>query len=221
MSAAITKQKILDSAVKLFNQDGLVNVRLQHIADEAFVSVGNMTYHYRTKELIVQAIWEQLVKKQRDLLAEFRIVPLFEDIERQIQSTFQLQQAYIFFYLDTLEVMRAFPQIRDLHRQHIQWQMQQIETMMRFNVSRGAFLVENTEGGRNHDSVGKGTLQQLAQQYWMTSDMWLNRQAILGNDLNNYAAFRDALWALLRPCMTDMGNMEFRQVNAMIVQNLL
>lgn len=221
MSAAITKQKILDSAVKLFNQDGLVNVRLQHIADEAFVSVGNMTYHYRTKELIVQAIWEQLVKKQRDLLAEFRIVPLFEDIERQIQSTFQLQQAYIFFYLDTLEVMRAFPQIRDLHRQHIQWQVQQIETMMRFNVSRGAFLVENTEGGRNHDFVGKGTLQQLAQQYWMTSDMWLNRQAILGNDLSNYAAFRDALWALLRPCMTDMGNMEFRQVNAMIVQNLL
>lgn len=211
MSAAITKQKILDSAVKLFNQDGLVNVRLQHIADEAFVSVGNMTYHYRTKELIVQAIWEQLVKKQRDLLAEFRIVPLFEDIERQIQSTFQLQQAYIFFYLDTLEVMRAFPQIRDLHRQHIQWQVQQIETMMRFNVSRGAFLVENTEGG----------MSQLAQQYWMTSDMWLNRQAILGNDLSNYAAFRDALWALLRPCMTDMGNMEFRQVNAMIVQNLL
>ena len=92
MSAAITKQKILDSAVKLFNQDGLVNVRLQHIADEAFVSVGNMTYHYRTKELIVQAIWEQLVKKQRDLLAEFRIVPLFEDIERQIQSTFLPKQ---------------------------------------------------------------------------------------------------------------------------------
>lgn len=211
MSAAITKQKILDSAVKLFNQDGLVNVRLQHIADEAFVSVGNMTYHYRTKELIVQAIWEQLVKKQRDLLAEFRIVPLFEDIERQIQSTFQLQQAYIFFYLDTLEVMRAFPQIRDLHRQHIQWQVQQIETMMRFNVSRGAFFAENTEGG----------MSQLAQQYWMTSDMWLNRQAILGNDLGNYAAFRDALWALLLPCMTSMGNMEFRQLNAMIVQNLL
>ncbi|MEL7123903.1 MAG: TetR/AcrR family transcriptional regulator, partial [Bacteroidota bacterium] len=48
-----TKQKILDAALKLFNQDGIVNVRLQHIADEAFVSVGNLAYHYSNKESIV------------------------------------------------------------------------------------------------------------------------------------------------------------------------
>jgi len=41
-----TKKKIIVAALKLFNQNGLVNVRLQHIADEAFISIGNMAYHY-------------------------------------------------------------------------------------------------------------------------------------------------------------------------------
>jgi AcrR family transcriptional regulator len=211
MASAITKEKIIESAVKLFNKDGLVNVRLQHIADEAFVSIGNMTYHYRTKELILQVIWEQLVKKQRELLAEYRIVPLFEDIERQIRSMFQLQQDYLFFYLDTLEVMRAFPEIHKAHRQHIEWQVQQVITMFQFNVSRGAFLPAYTEGYH----------RQLAQQYWMTSDMWLYRQKVMEADIRDFEAYRAALWALLIPHFSPMGQQEFKQLNDLISQNLL
>jgi AcrR family transcriptional regulator len=211
MSSLITKEKIIDSAVKLFNRDGLVNVRLQHIADEAFMSIGNMTYHYRTKELIVQAIWEQLVKKQHELLAEYRIVPLFEDIERQIRSMFELQQKYIFFYLDTLEVIRAFPEIQRAHSQHIEWQVLQVKTMLQFNVSRGAFERENTEGYHH----------KLAQQYWLTSDMWLYRQKIMALSTQDFDAYRDALWALLMPNFTAMGQQEFRQLNDLISQNLL
>ena len=211
MASANTKEKILESAVKLFNKDGLVNVRLQHIADEAFVSIGNMTYHYRTKELIVQAIWERLVKKQRELLAEYRIVPLFEDIERQIRSTFQLQQEYHFFYLDTLEIVRAFPEIHKAHRQHIEWQVQQLVMMLQFNVARGAFLPAFTEGYH----------RQLAQQYWMTSDMWLYRQKVNGTDIEDFKAYREALWSLLMPNFAPMGQLEFRQLNDLISQNLV
>jgi AcrR family transcriptional regulator len=211
MASAITKEKIIDSAVKLFNKDGLVNVRLQHIADEAFVSIGNMTYHYRTKELIVQAIWEQLIRKQQMLLAEYRVVPLFEDIERQIHSTFQLQQEYLFFYLDTLEVMRAFPEIKKAHRQHIEWQVQQVMMMLQFNVARGAFLPPCTEGYH----------RQLAHNYWQTSDMWLYRQKVMEADIRDFETFRSALWALLIPHFTQMGQQEFKQLNDLISQNLL
>jgi AcrR family transcriptional regulator len=211
MSTPVTKQKILDSAVKLFNRDGLVNVRLQHIADEAFVSIGNMTYHYRNKEHIIQSIWEELVKKQRELLAEYRVVPLFEDIERQIRSTFLLQQTYIFFYLDTLEVVRAFPEIQQAHRQHIEWQILQVETMFQFNVSRGAFLPAPTEGYH----------RRLAQQYWLTSDMWLYRQKVMATDTTDFDTFRNALWNLLIPNFTDMGVREFQQLNAMISEKLV
>ncbi len=207
-----TKEKILDSAVKLFNRDGLVNVRLQHIADEAFVSIGNMTYHYRTKELIIQAVWEQLVKKQQLLLAEYRVVPLFEDIERQIRSMFQLQQEYLFFYLDTLEVVRAFSEIHKAHRQHIEWQVQQVVIMLQFNVARGAFFMPNTEGGYH---------RQVAHNYWQVSDLWLYRQKVMGGDIKDFDNYRSVLWALLIPHFTEMGHQEFKQLNDMITQNLL
>ena len=37
-----TKEKIRKAALKRFNEEGIVNVRLQHIAGEAFLSVGNL-----------------------------------------------------------------------------------------------------------------------------------------------------------------------------------
>ena len=49
-----TKQKILNSAINLFNKKGLVNVRLQHIADESDISVGNLAYHFYSKKAIIQ-----------------------------------------------------------------------------------------------------------------------------------------------------------------------
>lgn len=210
MASAETKQKILDAALKLFNLNGLVNVRLQHIADEAFVSIGNMTYHYRTKEHIVDAIWEQLKQKKEILLMEFRVVPLFEDIERQIRSAYALQQAYSFFYLDTLEIMRAFPDIQVSHQRHHAWQVQQLETMINFNISRGAFMPERMGNQYN----------RLAEQYWATNDGWLSRQKILGNSTDNFPAFRHALWGLMIPFFTERGRQEFQQLNAMIATGL-
>ena len=53
-----TKQKIIQSAIELFNEKGLTNVRLQHIADKAGRSVGNLAYHFPNKRAIIQVIEE-------------------------------------------------------------------------------------------------------------------------------------------------------------------
>ena len=204
MASAHTRQKILDAAVECFNREGIANVRLQHIADEAFVSVGNMTYHYRNKEAIVQAIWEQLVEQQRNLLAEFRVVPLFEDIERLLAQTFALQQKYLFFYADTLELMRAYPDIQAAHRQHIAWQVQQMCLAVQFNQSRGAFSAEQQEGH----------YELLARQFWLIADLWIYRQSVQNADTTDYAAFRNMLWGLFQPHFTDMGSREFEQLGS-------
>lgn len=207
--AKSTKDKILDAAARCFNRDGLVNVRLQHIGDEAqYMSVGNLAYHYRTKELIVQAIWERLVAEQRVLMAEFRVLPLFEDVERYLRSSFALQQRYLFFYQDTLELMRAYPAIAVAHRQHLAWQSQQFNEMLRFNAARGAFVPMAAEGHA-----------RLAQLFCMTAETWLYRQRVLDQPAEDFQAYRDSLWALLLPCMTQMGNMEFSQLNALALGN--
>src|SRR5271154_6316006 len=99
-----TKQYISDKALTLFNEKGFVNVRLQHIADSAFVSVGHLAYHFKNKEEIILYLYKKLKKKQELMLTEFRVLPLFEDIEFLLRSMFSLQQQFRFFYVDTLEV---------------------------------------------------------------------------------------------------------------------
>ncbi len=201
-----TKQLILQSALKLFNQDGFVNVRLQHIADEAFISVGNLAYHYPNKAAIFEAIYGKITEEQKALLVEFRIVPLFDNIESLIQQTFILQQRYIFFYLDTLEILRAYPEQATAHQRHIRWQEELLKTMIDFNVSRGAFLPE----------LIQGSYEQLGQQLRALMDSWPAQQQIKGNEAAKVEDFSQALWSLLCPLFTETGKQEYLQMRQLM-----
>ena len=52
-----TKKHISDKALNQFNENGVVNVRLQHIADAAFVSVGHLAYHFKNKDNIITELY--------------------------------------------------------------------------------------------------------------------------------------------------------------------
>jgi AcrR family transcriptional regulator len=51
-----TRQEILSTAKKLFNQRGYRAVSVQDIAGALGISKGNLTYHFKKKEHIVEAI---------------------------------------------------------------------------------------------------------------------------------------------------------------------
>ncbi|MEO7308897.1 MAG: TetR/AcrR family transcriptional regulator [Chitinophagaceae bacterium] len=197
-----TKQHILDKALLLFNEKGFVNVRLQHIADSAFVSVGHLAYHFKNKEDIVLSIYKKLKKSQELLLTEFRILPLFEDIDFLLRHMYQLQQQYRFFYLDTLEVLRAFSEIAEKHHELLRFQRQQIIFMMQFNASRGSFI----------QPIYGTQFADLAHIFCMTMDHWLSYQYINGSASAGENDYCNDLWSIVRVLFTDMGLPEFRQL---------
>lgn len=179
-----------------------MNVRLQHIADEAFLSVGNLAYHFKNKETIVEALFADLTKKQKELLSEYRVVPLFDNMDRLFSRSFNLQNEYDFFYLDTLEIKRAYPSIAKVHQQHVRWQIGQLKSMLEFNAARGALISEPRDG----------IFEKLAVQIWMTSDLWKVQQNLRGMDLDTEQNYRDAVWALLFPYFTEVGKLEYSQM---------
>ncbi len=195
-----TKSYILDRALKLFNKNGFVNVRLQHIADYGDISVGNLAYHFKHKDCIVEALYDQLKEAQETSLYEFRMAHLFEDINRQLQHIFQCQKHYLFFYLDTLEVLRAYPTIKEKHQQHISWQIQQIEWMFNFNVDHNTFLPPIREGHFN----------QRAWLFWMTMDNWMYARQIKGLDHLAEDDFIADLWMLMTPYLTAEAQEELK-----------
>ena len=70
-----TKERIIESSIKLFNQQGMVNVRLKHIADAVGISVGNLAYHYYSKEAIVATIVDELTQLLDPIVDEDKDFP--------------------------------------------------------------------------------------------------------------------------------------------------
>src|SRR5262245_27869463 len=55
-----TKNRILETAIELFNDKGTKAVTTNHIAAALGMSPGNLYYHFRNKEEIIRAIFAQM-----------------------------------------------------------------------------------------------------------------------------------------------------------------
>ncbi len=194
-----TKERILQAALSLFNEKGMVHVRLQHIADAAGISVGNLAYHYYGKEAIVFALIDELMKEQSVVLANYSAVPLFVHIDNILEQNFSLQSRFEFFYLDTLEIYRMYKKVARLSERHISNQLMQIEGMFNFNAARGAFI-------KNADYAS------LARTFWMAGHLWRYQQRLTGKTDFSLKEYKEQLWAVLLPFCTEMGIMEYRTI---------
>ena len=197
-----TKEYILDKALALFNEKGFVNVRLQHIADKAFVSVGHLAYHFKNKDEIILQLYNRLKKNQESLLNQCRVLPLFGDIDFMLRNMYRLQQQYLFFYMDTVEVLRLLPEIAEKHRQLLGFQRKQIQFMLEFNAYRGSFSQPQYEG----------QFAEIAHLFCLNMDNWVSYQYICGTLMPDEIAYCNSLWGILRVLFTDMGIPEFRQL---------
>lgn len=202
-----TKEKIAESALFLFNRFGFVNVRLQHIADETGMSVGNLAYHFKTKDDLLEYLYEQIVAEQKRLLTDLRMIPLFVNLDAHIENTYRIQQKYSFFFTDTLEIMRAYSSIRRKHREHIQWQKIQIQLFGEFNISRGALIAPQYPD----------SLVQATNRYVLMADTWLSYEAMQGVLMKDIQIedFKNAIWGVLMPYFSNIGHQEFRQMKVL------
>ncbi|MGL4370327.1 MAG: TetR/AcrR family transcriptional regulator, partial [Spirochaetota bacterium] len=55
-----TREKIIETAVALFNEKGAHSVTTNHIADKMGMSPGNLYYHYRNKQEIIREIFDMI-----------------------------------------------------------------------------------------------------------------------------------------------------------------
>lgn len=114
MGESETKRKILDASLLLFNENGISNVRLQQIADETGISVGNLAYHFNNKEAITESLIANIITSLQDLLKQYGKYPLLNDLDHFFRQFYRLSNQYQFFNFDILEIKRNFPASYDL-----------------------------------------------------------------------------------------------------------
>ena len=64
-----TQHKILKSASKLFYQQGFHQTAFSDIVQDTGLSKGNITYHFKSKEDILNGVFEQRIKSTQNSLA--------------------------------------------------------------------------------------------------------------------------------------------------------
>ncbi len=196
-----TKDKIIATSVRLFNERGFVNVSLRDIARELEISPGNLSYHYKNKDVIVAHIYDNIVAERNTLLSGVQLIPSIANINKQLVPLMDLYKKYRFFYLDIIEIIRGYPAIAEKHRIHIQNQIDYIKAMLDYSVGSGNMEREPIEG----------FYQALAQNVWMVLTFWMNQQIVRGVDGEFHKEARRAMWTMVFPHLTEKGLANFQK----------
>ncbi len=101
-----TRERILELALRLFNDFGEPNTTTSLIASELQISPGNLYYHYRNKDEIVTALCGDFEREMARVLAGSAGVKVaIEDIWRQMHETFDVVWRYRFLYRDLNDIL--------------------------------------------------------------------------------------------------------------------
>lgn len=97
-----TKEAILATALRLFNERGTDVITVRHIAGEMGISHGNVCYHFPNTDAIVSRLYDQLVDRlskriQAVITLEALSLPLLTALARQSLTTLA---EYRFLMLD-------------------------------------------------------------------------------------------------------------------------
>ncbi|MBL8385570.1 MAG: TetR/AcrR family transcriptional regulator [Burkholderiales bacterium] len=101
-----TREKILELSHRLFNDFGEPNVTTSMIGDEMNISPGNLYYHFRNKDEIVNALFVDFEREMDALLASPARRPIsVEDAWLFLHLVFELIWKYRFIYRDLNDLL--------------------------------------------------------------------------------------------------------------------
>ena len=112
-----TAERILASALGLFNRFGEPNVATTMVAADLGISPGNLYYHYPGKEDIVNHLFGQYLDDLQALLLAAQDVKDLEDAWFFMHSLFELVWRYRFLYRDLNDLLSKYRQLEQQVKQ--------------------------------------------------------------------------------------------------------
>ncbi|MDO8301483.1 TetR/AcrR family transcriptional regulator [Lacisediminimonas sp.] len=101
-----TRDRILEISLRLFNEFGEPNITTSQIADEMKISPGNLYYHFRNKDDIVNSLFSSFDAEINLMLTvPSTRRPNLEDVWLYLHHMFELAWRYRFFYRDLSDLL--------------------------------------------------------------------------------------------------------------------
>jgi AcrR family transcriptional regulator len=159
----------------LFNEQGTAAVSTNHIADALGISPGNLYYHFRHKEEIIRALFEQQFAAWDDLynLPADR-APSLDDLVQFVRATFTVNWSYRFIYRELIALLR-----RDAELQQ-RWSDVRARGFTGFRALFDMFVE-----ARVLRSIDDGeVVTRLAETCWLIGEFWLASVEVSGKTVD-------------------------------------
>jgi AcrR family transcriptional regulator len=194
-----TRDRIIETAIKLFNEQGTRGVTTNHIAQACGISPGNLYYHFRNKEDIIRAIFEQMDAyglEQYQLIIGKYLPGTLESMERTFAMIQEYNWRYRFFKRELTALIMTDPVLGArfvaTHRAMLAIVRQSVDS----SIAQG-FLKPMSEDER----------ALFTEEIWLVALFWLNYLEVGGEEVNAATLRRggDLLRNVLRPRLTAEG----------------
>ena len=190
-----TRQNIIQKSIQLFNEQGVVNVRIRDIADELAISTGNLTYHYKTKQDLMHSVYRYMIKTLEEMSIGNQLMMPGRGALAVVRGYLEYVTKFRFFYQDTLEIIRAYPELAKSHHHQVEQEKAIIKNLLYRAIGKGEIKAE----------AFPGLYDSLAHSIWMTLHFWLTQQAIRGEAQDNLEEGLLTIANLLYPYATKEG----------------
>ena len=203
-----TRQRILDASLAMFNAQGEPNVTTNHIADELEISPGNLYYHFRNKDDIIEQLFARFEERMDSALAapEGRL-PGLEDIWLQLHLVFEAIWDYRFLYRDLVEILSRNRRLRLRFARILKRADEQAHAVMRGLSQAGVMRASSDE------------LAATATNVLVIATFWLNYASARG-DKDEHAAIRAGIvqvMMLLAPFLRDAERLHLNHLTRVYI----
>ncbi len=189
-----TRQRILDASLAMFNAQGEPNVTTNHIADELEISPGNLYYHFRNKDDIIEQLFGGFeARMDAALAAPSGRLPELEDVWLQLHHVFECIWDHRFLYRDLVDILSRNRRLRLRFARILRRADQQAHQVMRGLVQAGVMRASADE------------VDAAATNILVIATFWLNYAAARG-DKDERASIRDGIvqvMMLIAPFLRD------------------
>lgn len=205
MSSEETRNRILESALRLFNERGAGEATTNHIAAEAGISPGNLYYHFKNREEIIRALFQQMVNISDSVWSSIENPKgsAFQSIADIIELVISFFRDYTFFMRDFHVIMQKDPGLAGSFREMVE---------RRTEVARRFFDQMIASG--DMEPTDESHMDIHFHNLWIVASYWYPYASLMGRADGEKVVSTGIVQTMycLRPLLTRKGRKRLDEV---------
>lgn len=198
-----TKERILESSRQLFNQFGYSQVTIRMIAQEIGISSGNLNYHYKTRDSILEELYFEMMSVFDARVANLGNQKItIQSIKNDIEVSMERMVVYRFFWTDLYNLLAQNSKIRDHFEEVYSHRLNGYKFLFNYLIEEGIMKAASFSG--EYDVLAKLMIDH--SNTWIYSSTLYQKQNVNAFDIPNQVFI---LMFMMYPYLTKNGKAAF------------